>query len=70
MVRQCNLSFLLQYAPWMQKLLVAARQRPEILDALRGMQQIAYTGATLNPEDEEWALRQGIPLTVSRYEVD
>ena len=64
MVEKCGLNFLLQYAPWMQKLLAAARQRPEILQALRGMQQIAYTGATLNPEDEQWALKQGIPLTV------
>lgn len=64
MVRKCGLNFLLQYAPWMQKLLAAARVRPEVLDALRGMQQIAYTGAALNPEDERWALAQGIPLTV------
>ncbi|KAI0717111.1 acetyl-CoA synthetase-like protein [Earliella scabrosa] len=63
MVEKCGLNFLLQYAPWMQKLLAAARQRPEILQALRGMQQIAYTGATLNPEDEQWALKEGIPLT-------
>ncbi|KAI0351489.1 acetyl-CoA synthetase-like protein [Trametes cingulata] len=63
MVQQCGLNFLLQYAPWLAKLLANARQSPEILDALRGLQQIAYTGASLNPEDEEWALEQGIPLT-------
>ncbi|KAH9888011.1 acetyl-CoA synthetase-like protein [Cubamyces lactineus] len=63
MVQQCGLNFLLQYAPWLAKLLAIARQRPEILDALRGLRQIAYTGAALNPADERWALEQGIPLT-------
>ncbi|KAI0821841.1 acetyl-CoA synthetase-like protein [Trametes gibbosa] len=63
MVQQCGLNFLLQYAPWLAKLLAAARQRAEVLEALRGLQQIAYTGASLNPEDERWALQQGIKLT-------
>ncbi|KAL7277116.1 hypothetical protein ACG7TL_008961 [Trametes sanguinea] len=63
MVQQCGLNFLLQYAPWLAKLLAVARQRPEVLEALRGMCQIAYTGASLSPADERWALEQGIPLT-------
>ncbi|KAI0641381.1 acetyl-CoA synthetase-like protein [Trametes meyenii] len=63
MVQQCGLNFLLQYAPWLAKLLSVARKRPEVLEALRGLQQIAYTGATLNPDDEQWALEQGIRLT-------
>ncbi|EIW54786.1 acetyl-CoA synthetase-like protein [Trametes versicolor FP-101664 SS1] len=63
MVQQCGLNFLLQYAPWLAKLLAAARQRPEVLEALQNLQQIAYTGAALNPEDERWALEQGIRLT-------
>ena len=67
MVQQCGLNFLLQYAPWLAKLLAIARQRPEILDALRGLRQIAYTGAALNPADERWALDQGIPLTVCYF---
>lgn len=65
MVQQCGLNFLLQYAPWLAKLLAAARQRPEVLEALQNLQQIAYTGAALNLEDERWALEQGIRLTVS-----
>ncbi|KAI0367868.1 acetyl-CoA synthetase-like protein [Pilatotrama ljubarskyi] len=63
MVQQCGLNFLLQYAPWLAKLLAAARESPDILDALRGLQQIAYTGASLSNSDEGWALEQGIPLT-------
>ena len=64
MARECGLNTLLQYAPWMAKLLKAARDREDILSALRGMRQIAYTGASLDPVDEAWALEQGIPLTV------
>lgn len=64
MVQKCGLNLLLQYAPWLAKLLAAARQRPEVLEALRGLQQIAYTGASMNPEDEQWALQEGIKLTV------
>ncbi|KAH9848727.1 acetyl-CoA synthetase-like protein [Lenzites betulinus] len=63
MVQKCGLNLLLQYAPWLAKLLAAARQRPEVLEALRGLQQIAYTGASMNPEDEQWALQEGIKLT-------
>ncbi|CDO71051.1 hypothetical protein BN946_scf184844.g55 [Trametes cinnabarina] len=63
MVQQCGLNFLLQYAPWLAKLFEVARQRSEVLEALRGMCQIAYTGASLSPADERWALEQGIPLT-------
>ncbi|KAH9917141.1 acetyl-CoA synthetase-like protein [Epithele typhae] len=63
MVRECGLNFLLQYAPWMAKLIKAARDRADIFDALRGLRQIAYTGATLDPADEKWALEHGVPLT-------
>ena len=64
MVHECGLGYLFQYAPWMARLLAAAREREDVLQALRVLQQCAYTGASLDPADERWALEQGIPLTV------
>ncbi|KAI0765860.1 acetyl-CoA synthetase-like protein [Trametes elegans] len=63
MIKDCGLNCVLQYAPWLEKLLIAAREREDVRSALRKMRQIAYTGATLSPEHERWALEQGIPLT-------
>ncbi|KAJ7204691.1 acetyl-CoA synthetase-like protein [Mycena pura] len=63
LTRLAGLNNLLVYAPWLSKLLTMARTDPEVLAALRGMRQIAYTGASLNPEDESWIVEQGIPAT-------
>ncbi|KAJ6604261.1 acetyl-CoA synthetase-like protein [Mycena vulgaris] len=64
LIRLAGLNNLLLYAPWFSKLLLMARTDTEVLAALRGMRQIAYTGASLNPEDEAWIIEQGIPATV------
>ncbi|OBZ67951.1 hypothetical protein A0H81_12151 [Grifola frondosa] len=63
MVRDCGLNRLAQYAPWLSKLISVARQRPDVLEALRGLRQVAYTGASISTEDEKWAIEQGIPIT-------
>lgn len=36
-----------------------------MLSALQGLRQVVYTGSSMNPEDETWALEKGIPITVS-----
>ncbi|KAJ7480176.1 acetyl-CoA synthetase-like protein [Mycena galericulata] len=64
LIRLAGLNNLLVYAPWLSKLLTMARTDTEVLSALRGMRQIVYTGASLNPEDEAWIVQQGIPATV------
>ncbi|KAJ7763650.1 acetyl-CoA synthetase-like protein [Mycena maculata] len=48
---------------WFSKLLNTARTNPAVLSALKGMGQINYTGAALNPDDEAWATEQRIPVT-------
>ncbi|TFK38520.1 acetyl-CoA synthetase-like protein [Crucibulum laeve] len=63
MIRECGLNNLLLYAPWFSNLLSIARKNAEVLEALRGMTQIAYTGAALNPEDEAWIIEQDLPAT-------
>ncbi|KAG6856200.1 hypothetical protein H0H87_006596 [Tephrocybe sp. NHM501043] len=63
MVRE-GLNNILLYANWLSKLLAIARSDNQVLDALCSVQQIAYTGEALNPEDLRWALENNIPLTV------
>jgi hypothetical protein len=62
MVRKEGLNNILLYANWFSKLLEVARTN---LNALRSVQQIAYTGEALNPDDARWVVEQGIPVTVS-----
>lgn len=52
------------YAPWLSNLISIARRDPRVLNSLRGMRQIAYTGTALNPEDEAWIRTNDIPATV------
>ena len=64
MVRQCGLNRLLQYASWLSALISVARQNKEVLEAMQSLRQVVYTGVSMNPEDEAWALANGIPITV------
>lgn len=46
-----------------------AQGNPEVLKALKSLQQILHTGVALNCEDEEWAYKNGLSLTVSHVSV-
>ena len=59
-----GLNFVLLYAPWLSKLINVAREDVNVLKALQGMKQVSYTGAALNPEDEQWLIEKGIQATV------
>ncbi|KAJ7509711.1 acetyl-CoA synthetase-like protein [Mycena galericulata] len=63
MVNGEGLNSMILYAPWFSKLLNMARSSEPVLSALKRMGQINYTGAALNPDDEVWALENGIPVT-------
>lgn len=65
LVHQCGLNRLLQYSEWLSALLKIARNNDEVLSALQGLRQVVYTGTSMNPEDEAWALEKGIPITAS-----
>lgn len=64
LVKDAGLNRLFLYADWLSKLLTVSRTNDEVLNALRGLRQIAYTGAAINPENEKWMVDQGIPVTV------
>ncbi|KAF9531400.1 acetyl-CoA synthetase-like protein [Crepidotus variabilis] len=59
-----GLRFVLLYAPWLSKLVSNAKSNKEVYSALKKVAQVTYTGAALNPEDEQWLIKNGIPLTV------
>ncbi|TBU34338.1 acetyl-CoA synthetase-like protein [Dichomitus squalens] len=40
----------------------AARQNPKVLELLRSLDEILYSGQPMPREDEEWAYAQGLPL--------
>lgn len=64
LIRECGLNRLLLYVPWLTNLLDIARKDDTVLNALKSMRQICYTGASLNPENEAWIMEKGIPATV------
>lgn len=59
-----GLNYVLLYAPWLSKLITIAKSNKEVYGALKKMTQVTYTGASLNPEDEQWLIKNGIPVTV------
>ncbi|KAF4623795.1 hypothetical protein D9613_001287 [Agrocybe pediades] len=59
-----GLNFVLLYAPWLSKLINVARTDDRVLKTLKGMKQVSYTGAALNPEDEQWLIENGVKATV------
>ncbi|KAH8101485.1 acetyl-CoA synthetase-like protein [Cristinia sonorae] len=63
LVRECGMNRMLLYVPWLTNLLDIARTDNILLEALKGMRQICYTGASLNPDDEAWIMAAGIPAT-------
>lgn len=59
-----GLNFVLLYAPWLSKLINVARSDPAVRAALRDMSQVSYTGAALNPEDEQRLIENDVKATV------
>ncbi|KAJ7573866.1 acetyl-CoA synthetase-like protein [Mycena floridula] len=59
-----GLNGLMIYAPWLSGLLDIARKDAQVLETLRGLAQIAYTGTAMKPEDDRWAIEQNIPISV------
>ncbi|KAG6915475.1 hypothetical protein DXG01_011306 [Tephrocybe rancida] len=62
MIRVEGLNNMLLYASRLSHLLKVARTNNEVLEALRSMQQISYTGEALNPDDIRWVIENGLPV--------
>jgi acyl-coenzyme A synthetase/AMP-(fatty) acid ligase len=64
LVEQGGMNRCLLYASWCSRLLEIARKDTRMLAALKSTKQIVYTGASLNPDNEQWIYAQGIPVTL------
>ncbi|KAG6868437.1 hypothetical protein C0993_002756 [Termitomyces sp. T159_Od127] len=62
MVKNEGLNNIYLYAARMSRLLEVAKTDTETLEALRGMQQVSYTGEALNPDDIRWITEQRLPI--------
>ena len=62
MITRCRLNRLNQFATFLATQLRASRSDPKLLDALRNLDEVLYSGLMLPRDDEEWAYRNGILL--------
>ncbi|KAG6833313.1 hypothetical protein H0H87_008945 [Tephrocybe sp. NHM501043] len=65
LVHTQGLNNLLLFGVWLSNLLTVAKTNPDVLEALRSMQQISFTGEALNPEDARWVVEHNLPVTVT-----
>jgi hypothetical protein len=64
MVHRCGLNRLNQFATFLVSHLRNSRLNPKVLSLLVSLDEVLYSGLPLAREEEEWALHNGINLTV------
>ncbi|KAJ3539555.1 hypothetical protein NM688_g6346 [Phlebia brevispora] len=62
MIRRCNLNRLNAFASFLANHIRRARQDPKLLGLLTGLDEVLYSGLPLGRDEEEFAIRSGIPL--------
>ena len=62
MIARCNLNRLNQFATFLSALLRASRSNAKLLNALRNLDEVLYSGLMLPDEDDKWARSNGILL--------
>jgi acyl-CoA synthetase (AMP-forming)/AMP-acid ligase II len=65
LIAEAGMNWAFLYAPWLSKLIGIARNDANVLAALKGLVEVTYTGAALNPSDEAWLVEHGVNATVS-----
>ncbi|KAF9027544.1 acetyl-CoA synthetase-like protein [Hymenopellis radicata] len=63
----CGVNQVVLYAPFLASHIRNAKDSPEVLEILRNCRQIIYTGVALNPEEEQWAFLNSLPITVRNF---
>ena len=66
MILQCQLNRLNQFSTFLSSHLRNARLHPKLLEQLRSLSEIIYSGLPLHREDEEFAYRNGVKIKVYR----
>lgn len=64
LIKTCGVNRVVLYAPFLSSHIRNAKDDPELLDLLRNCKQIMHTGVTLNVDDEDWAYKNGLPISV------
>jgi len=64
MVQKCGLNKLNQFATFLATHLRGSRDNSKLLDLLRGLDEINYSGLPLQREEEEWAYKNNMRLRV------
>jgi hypothetical protein len=67
LIAEAGMNWAFLYAPWLSKLIGIARNDVNVLSALKGLVEVTYTGAALNPSDEAWLVENGVKATVSTF---
>ncbi|KAI0788607.1 hypothetical protein C8Q75DRAFT_793759 [Abortiporus biennis] len=62
MISICGLNRLNQFATFLSTQLRASRKNTKLLDMLKGLDEVVYSGLALPHEDEEWAKKNQIRL--------
>jgi hypothetical protein len=65
MVRRCSLNRLNQFATFVAIHLRNSRSDTKLLDLLKSLDEVLYSGLTLGKEEEGWAYKNGIQLKAS-----
>ncbi|KAJ7235106.1 hypothetical protein B0H12DRAFT_1076191 [Mycena haematopus] len=63
MIKTCGLNRMALYAMFLSVHIKAAQEDRVVLEALQAFRQIVHTGVSLNPEEEEWAHVNHLPIT-------
>ena len=62
MISTCSLNRLNQFATFLANHLRNSRNNPKLLDLLKNLDEVLYSGLPLAREEEEWARRNDVPL--------
>lgn len=65
MILRCQLNRLNQFSTFLSSQLRNARLHPKLLEQLRSLNEIIFSGLPLQREDEEFAYRNGLKIKVS-----
>lgn len=65
MIHRCHLNRLNQFSTFLSSHLHNARLHPKLLEQLRSLSEIIFSGLPLHREDEEFAYRNGLKIKVS-----
>jgi hypothetical protein len=67
MITTCGVNRLVLYASFLSSHIKEARKSPAVASVLASCRQILHTGVSLPREDEEWAVKNALPITVNTF---